>query len=295
MSAVSSNPSGPPSSGEPPREGRIARSWRLTRAAWDVVRDDRSLLTLAALSVIIGAIGLALVFVLAGSFHNGHLKSDKLAIFALIFVYPLTFVSTFLNTAIAAAAAAALEGRHLSLREALAVPTRKIGTVALWALIAAVVGYVLEQAASRLPLGGSIVARIVGVGWSLASLFAVPVIALEDCSAPEALKRSAATVKQRWGETIGGGLIIGAWAGIASLGVIVVFAIAIAATQHTASLQDALIAIGVLALVAIIGLQTVVRQTFSVALYRYAKDGAVPEHFSEHDLQSPFRRKRRSS
>ncbi len=287
MSAVSNSP------GEPPREGRIARSWRLTRAAWDVVRDDRSLLTLAALSVVLGAIGLALIFVLAGSFHGGRLKGDKLAIFALIFAYPLTFVSTFLNTAIAAAAAAALEGRHLSLGEALAVPMRKLGTIALWSLIAAVVGYVLEQAASRLPLGGSIVARIVGVGWSLASLFAVPAIALEDVSAMQALKRSAATVKQRWGETIGGGLIIGAWSGIAMLGVVVVFAIAIAATQHTASLQDALIAIGVLALVAIVGLQLVVRQTFSVALYRYAKDGTVPEHFSEHDLQSPFRRKRR--
>lgn len=279
------------STSETPSEGRIARSWRLTRAAWDVVREDRSLLLLAGVSVIAGGLGLALIFVLAGSFNGGRLDGGKLALFAVILAYPLTFVSVFLNTAIAAAAAAALGGRHLSLGEALAVPLRKIGQVALWSLIAAVVGAILEQLASRLPLGG-VAARLVGVGWSLASLFAIPIIALEDCSAPEALRRSARTVKQRWGETIGGSLIIGAWAGIAALGVIVVFAVAIAAASHTVAVRDALIVLGVLAIAAVVALQIVVRQTFSVALYRYATDGAVPGQFSERDLQSPFGRRR---
>src|SRR5262245_29098786 len=191
-----------PSSTPPPNEGRIARSWRLTRPSWRVVRSDRSLLALAALSALTGGIGLALVFVLAGSFQGGHLKGGDLALFALIFAYPLTFLSVFFNTAIAAAASAALEGGHLSVGQALAVPARKLGTVALWSLIAALVGLVLEQLSSRLPLGGSIAARLVGVGWSLASLFAIPIIALEEVSAPDALKRSARTVKQRWGEGI---------------------------------------------------------------------------------------------
>lgn len=273
-------------------EGRIARSWRLSRAAWEVVRGDRSLLALAAISAITGGIGLALIFVLSGSFREGHLKGDELALFALIFAYPLTFVSAFFNTAIAAAAAAALDGRHLSLGEALAVPMRKLGTVALWSLIAAVVGFVLEQLVSRLPLGGSIAARIVGIGWSLASLFAIPILALEDCSAPEALKRSAGVVKKRWGESIGGNVIIGAWTVIAILGVVVVFAVAAVATNDVPAVRDAVIVLGVLALAAIVAVQLVVRQTFAVALYRYAAGGTAPGPFAESDLQSPFGRKR---
>jgi hypothetical protein len=273
-------------------EGRIARSWRLSRAAWEVVRGDRSLLALAAISAITGGIGLALIFVLSGSFREGHLKGDELALFALIFAYPLTFVSAFFNTAIAAAAAAALDGRHLSLGEALAVPMRKLGTVALWSLIAAVVGFVLEQLVSRLPLGGSIAARIVGIGWSLASLFAIPILALEDCSAPEALKRSAGVVKKRWGESIGGNVIIGAWTVIAILGVVVVFAVAAVATNDVPAVRDAVIVLGVLALAAIVAVQLVVRQTFAVALYRYAAAGTAPGPFAESDLQSPFGRKR---
>jgi hypothetical protein len=276
----------------PTHEGRIARSWRLTRAAWEVVRGDRSLLTLAAISAVAGGVGLALIFILSGSFGKGHLKGDELALFAAIFAYPLTFVSVFFNTAIAAAAAAALEGRHLSVGEALAVPARKLGTVALWSLIAAVVGFLLEQAASRLPLGGSIAARLVGLGWSLASLFAIPILALEDCSAPDALKRSAHIVKKRWGEGIGGSVIIGAWTAIAVLGIVVVFVVAAVATNDVPAVRDAVIAIGVLALAAVAALQLVVRQTFAVALYRYATDGTVAGHFAEGDLQAPFARRR---
>ncbi len=197
----------------------------------------------------------------------------------------------FLNTAIAAAAAAALDGRRLTLGQALAVPVRRIGAVAVWALIAAVVGFVLEQAASRLPLGGSIAARLVGLGWSLASLFAVPILALEDCSAPEALKRSAHVVKKRWGEGIGGNLIIGAWMGLAMLGVIVVFAAGAVATNDVPAARDAIIVAGVLALAAVVALQLLVRQTFAVALYRYATSGDAAGPFEAGDLQSPFRRR----
>lgn len=279
--------------GQPSSEGRIARSWRLTRAAWQVVRHDRTLLTLGALSILAGTVTLAVVFALSGSFGNGHLSSGDFALYALIFAYPLTFISAFFNTAVAAAAAAALDGRHLSLGEALAVPIRRIGQVALWALIAAVVGFVLEQLASRLPLGGSIVARLVGVGWSLASLFAIPVLALEDCSAPEALRRSAGIVKKRWGESVGGNLIIGAWMVIVIIPLVLVFVVAATAAASVPGLQDLVIVVGVLALVAIVGLQVVVRQAFAVALYRYATTGESQGPFQEHDLRSPFGRKRR--
>lgn len=278
--------------GEPAHEGRLVRSWRLTRSAWEVVRGDRVLLTLGGISVVTGALGLALIFVLSGSFDDGRLSGGQILLFTLILAYPLTFVSVFLNTAIAAAASAALQGERLSLSQALAVPARKLGPIAMWSLIAAVVGYVLEQLASRLPLGGSIVARLVGVGWALASLFAIPIIALEDCSAPEALKRSAAVVKKRWGESIGGGLIIGAWMALAILAIIIVGVIGASLTNDVPAVRDAIIVVGALALVATVALQLLVRQTFAVALYRYATSGDVPGPFAEGDLQSPFGRKR---
>jgi Family of unknown function (DUF6159) len=274
-------------------EGRIARSWRLSRAALRVVRSDRGLLILATLSALFSAVGIAAIFVLSGLFTHRHGGDGRVAVAALILGYPITFVGVFFNTAIAAAASAALDGRHLSLSEALAVPMRRIGQVALWALIAAVVGVVLEQLASRLPLVGSIATRLVGLGWSLASLFAIPVLALEDRSAPDALRRSAALVKERWGEGIGGNLIVTAWMLLALIPTLIVFAIAIAATSSVPALQGVVIGLAVLAFIALLAMSAVVRQTFVVALYRYATADAVPGPFQARDLQAPFGRKRR--
>lgn len=273
-------------------EGRISRSWRLTKAAWQVVRTDRALLILALISGLCGAATVAVVFGLSGAF--GHRTSEgRFLLILLILSYPLTFISVFFNTAIAAAASAALEGRRLSLGEALAVPTRRIGQVALWALIAAVVGVVLEQLASRLPLGGSIAARLVGLGWSLASLFAIPILAVEGCSAPQCLQRSAHLVKQRWGEGIGGNVIVTAWMILLILPLAVIFGAALAASHGEPAARDTVIALAVVAVVTIGAIGAVVRQTFAVALYRYAKTDSAPGPFQARDLQKPFRSKRR--
>ncbi len=273
-------------------EGRIARSWRLTRSAWRVVRSDRALLTLAALSGVLGVAGVAVIFGLAGPFGAGGFSRGQVAMAALVVAYPLMFVSVFLNTAIAAAAAVALDGRRLSVGGALAVPARRVGTVALWALIAAGVGVLLEQIASRLPLGGSIIVRLVGVGWSLASLFAIPVLALEECSAPQCLKRSAHVVKERWGEGISGNVMISAWTVLVMIPAAVVFAVALGASHGEPAARDGVIFVGVLVLVAIVAITAVVRQTFAVALYRYATTGSAEGPFEQRDLQAPFSPKR---
>lgn len=272
-------------------EGRISRSWRLTRAAWRVVRADRALLTLAALSGLVSVAAIVLLLGLADVFSGQHVSEGRIVIFTLVLLYPATFVSVFLNTAMAAAAAAALDGRHVSVGEALAVPMRRLGPVAGWALISAVVGLVLEQLARRLPFG-SIVARLVGLGWSVASLFAVPILAIDGCSATECLRRSARVVKQRWGEGLSGLVMITAWMIIVIVPAIIVFVVLAVAVAGVPALLIGVLALAGLSLLAIVALQVVVRQTFAVALYRYATTGASQGAFDEHDMQAAFRRKR---
>jgi hypothetical protein len=272
-------------------EGRIARSWRLTRAAWRLVGYDDTLKGLAVLGALAGLAGLALLLLLGGVFSGGRVSRGHLLLVAALLAYPLTFTSVFINTAIAAAAAAALEGRPLSTRQALAVAYGRVGRIAGWALLAAVVGVLIEQIASRLPMGGSLVARIAGSGWSLASLFAIPILALEDCSPTECLKRSAGLVRERWGEGIAGGIIITAWTTIAILILGILAAVAIPAAGSTEGMIFVGFLIG-LALVAIIAAQSVVRQTFVVALYRYATTGTAEGPFTEEDLRAPFTPKR---
>jgi Family of unknown function (DUF6159) len=276
-------------------ESRIARSWRLTRASLQVVRGDRALFVLALLSTALGAMAVAVVFGLTGwiGHRHGSDASGHVALTALILAYPLTFLSVFFNTAIAAAASAALDGRRMSIGEALAVPARRLGQVALWALIATLLGVVIEQLLSRLPFGGSIAARVVGFAWSLASIFAVPVLVIEDCPATQCLQRSAKLVKERWGEGISGNVIVTAWMVLLTIPLVILFAVGLAVSyEHTAALV-AVIALGALALLSIAALGAVVRQTFAVALYRYATNESAPGPFEERDLRSPFGRRRR--
>ena len=141
----------------------------------------------------------------------------------------------------------------------------------------------------------SLATRLDGLAWSLATLFAIPILALEDCTAPECLKRSAKVVKDRWGEGVSGSVIITGWVILATLPLGIVFALAIAATSAAHALQVALIVAAALTLVAIVAIQGVVRQTFAVALYRYATTGAGHGPFDARDLQSPFAANRASA
>ncbi len=275
-------------------EGRISRSWRLTRHAWQVVRADPALLVLATFSGLLSVAGIALIFGVSDAvFAHDHFSRLHLAVATAIVAYPLTFFGVFFSTAIAAAASAALDGRKMSVGEALAVPSRRIGQVALWTLLVTVVGTVLNQLASRLPFLGGIAARVAGLGWALASLFAIPILAVDGCSAPDCLRRSASLVKQRWGEGISGNIAIGAWTVVIMLPLIIVAGVGLAAAEGTPAVQVGIVAVAAVLLLATVSVAAVVRQTFAVALYRYAETDTAQGPFPESDLRSPFSGKRR--
>src|SRR3954468_22267128 len=155
-------------------EGRIARSWRLTRTAWGVIRSDRTVLALAIASALIALCVAATMFWISGWVQ--HPGRGSLLLGAAITYWPAMLVGTFFGVALAAAAAAALDGRHLTLRRALAVPASRPGQIVLWSLLATGIGLLIQQVISRLPFGGRLAAFVVGTAWSLATLFVIPIL-----------------------------------------------------------------------------------------------------------------------
>src|SRR3954468_6876519 len=101
-------------------EGRIARGWRLTREAWRVIRSDRTTLVLALTSAVLATAMVVLILWLSGSLAHPR-DRGRLWVGALIAYWPSTFAGTFVNVALAAAAAEAMRGGQITLREALAV------------------------------------------------------------------------------------------------------------------------------------------------------------------------------
>jgi hypothetical protein len=81
-------------------------------------------LALAIAQAIISVAITLVVFRLSGWVRHPSDRS-RLVIAGLVSYWPAMLIGTFLGVALAAAASAALDGQHLSVREALAVPARR--------------------------------------------------------------------------------------------------------------------------------------------------------------------------
>ena len=201
----------------------------------------------------------------------------------------LTFISVFFNVAFAAAAQAHFNGTRISVGEALGEAWQRLGKIALWALLSAGVGFVLSEISARIPGAGRVVSWLLGTAWGVATIFAIPLLAIEDAGPVEALRGSGHLIKsgiggegdrRRWSGLEPGLVLVAMPAGI------VLAAGAGASSRHPES-GIPLIVIGACALVVVSALATATRQVFAVALFRYATDVPVGG-FPTADLKYPF-------
>jgi hypothetical protein len=274
-------------------EGRIARSWRLTKTAWGLVRQDRAMVALALLGMISGLIFVGVFTAIGG--YSGDAGQGEVLLAILIALYPSTFLGVYFNVALASAANAALEGRRLSFGEALGESRKRLGKIALWSLLAAGVGALLAELSSRIPGGGRIASAVVGAAWGLATLFVVPILAtVSPTPGPiTALKDSVAVVRKRWGEGISGSVTISVWTIFVAIPAALLLGVGFAVMgSGSAALGGVLVAAGGLLLFAVVALSSAVQQVFLLCLYRYATEGTA-RGFNEQDLANPPFTKRR--
>jgi hypothetical protein len=267
-------------------EGRIRRSWRLTSLAWDLIRRDRTLLLLALMGVAFSGAAAFLLFYFAG-YGNGSGSRGHLALLGLIVLYPATLIGVFFNVALAKATSESLEGKPTSAKKALRYAVSRLDQIALWSLISVLVGLILEQIASRLPWASRIATALVGAAWALATIFVVPILAIEGVGALDSIKRSSQLIRKRWGEGLAGSLTIGFWTVIVIVPVAFIFCIALGLTRRHAALAGTIAMIDIVVLVLISSAVAALRQVFAVVLYRYATAGAAGG-FPVDDLEDPF-------
>jgi hypothetical protein len=271
----------------------MARGWCLTMAAWALIRRDPTMVSIALMGAGCGLAGGAAILYFSGYFSSPTHSRGGLALAAIIGLYPMTFLSIFFNVALAGAAAASFDGRPIGVREALGISWERVGRIAQWSLLAAGVGLVLEQIASRIPGAGRLASWLLGAAWSLATIFAVPLLALEGAGPLETAKESVHLIKSKWGEGITGLASIGAWTVFVSIPVGILLAVGLFVRNQDPTAGAALIAIAVGALLLVSALSLATRQVFSVALYRYAGGAPDTGGFAAADLQEPFRRRGR--
>lgn len=288
--------------------GRIKLGWSLTKQCWQVLKSDKSLMIFPVLSIIFALLAAVLVWAPALLFSDLHslqqtTSSDKSIQFSdvppLIYVaivvsaYISACISTFFNVALVACAQQSFLGNDTNLQFGLAAARQRLGAIMTWAIVITFVQLILRALEERLGALGSIIVRLVGVAWSAATFFVVPVLVMEDVKNPwTALKRSGSIIRHQWGESVVGVLAISS---ITSLGVLAIILVGIAGGILLAGVSVvAVIVWAALCLTFILLLALIsatLNQIFRLAVYMFTQTGQAPAAFTADELQAAFRAK----
>jgi hypothetical protein len=272
--------------------GKFSRSWQLVMQSFAILRSDKQLMLFPVLSAISCFIVTAIIAtggaflmlparasaIAAGEqFNPNHSPTFLFGMFALYVVN--YFVIVFFNVALVGVANSRLMGGTWTFRDGLELAWERKGTILQWALVAATVGVIFRTLEERLGLIGRLIMRIIGFAWTLACYFVVPVLAFEDLTPIDAVKRSSKLFRDTWGEKVIGGFSLSLVSMVLMLPGI---GLVIAAT-FLAGLKGLLFGVVLMFLYFLVlsVFMSAVGGIFNAALYRYACFKQVPPAFSQ--------------
>lgn len=281
----------------------LSRSWRITRLSFGVINKDRELIGFAFLSFIFSSLFAIAMIVpsIVPTVMDGGVSETSLEVYQYVILFltyfGLALIATFFNVCVVYTTKIRFEGGNASFAESLRFAFSKIGLIVQWSLVSATVGLILrilDNLASRLGKGGQLVAQLIialiGMTWSIVTIFVVPVLVFEGLGPIPAVKRSTQVIKKTWGESL-----------IRSIGLgliqLLIFVVIIGATIGLAYLLNsayeftgALIGIGIgVVLLFITGLIfSVANMVYNTALYVYASNNLIANGFDEDVVRSAF-------
>jgi hypothetical protein len=292
---------------------KFSRSWRLFVCSYQIIVKNKPLLLFPLLSLCF-TLGIALFFLLpVVLFPTGqpwtdahhwltilnrlpgvsirdnewkmHSPTFKIIAYSYLAVcYLLTmFSATFCNVAFYNEIIKALAGNAVSVAEGFKFARRRIRSILAWSLFAGAVGLIIQALERRSGWIGRIVMGFVGMAWSVASVFVIPVMIREESANPVTLlKNSAATLKKTWGEGLIGYIGMNLGEGVFMLvSIMALVAIGIISMMlHTVLLAILALAAWVFALFVFSYFVATASSVYRCALYVYASEGVVPTPYT---------------
>ena len=193
------------------------------------------------------------------------------------------FLGTFFNVAFYHEILRALAGEEVSVAGGLRFAGGRLRSILLWSLLAGTVGLIIRAIEERLGWLGKIVMAAIGTVWSVAAVFAIPVIIRQENSNPLAVLRdSAAMLKKTWGESLVGFVGIQMAGAALALGAIATAVSAVILAIIVGQWWFGLIlgAMWLLTVWAAGFLISLATHVYRCALYVYASEGVVPEPYT---------------
>jgi hypothetical protein len=216
--------------------------------------------------------------------------------YVVLFYFVSMFLATFFNVAFTHEIFNALNGEPVTISDGLQFAGAKWKPILMWTLFAGVVGLLISALERKFGLFGRWVIKMIGVAWSVAAVFVIPVLVMEEH--PDnpigVVRQSAGVIRKTWGEALAGyaGLQIGGM--IVGFGSFTVVALAVAAGIFLKSmgLTIAVLSLWFVFVCAFSYAMSVASQIYLCVLYRFATSGTVPENYTPEMLSTAWRPKK---
>jgi hypothetical protein len=221
--------------------------------------------------------------------------TPKAAVFVAMIYFVSMFLATFFATAFYHEILSALQGGGVSITGGLQFAATKLPAILLWSLFAGAIGFLIKALEERVGVVGRWIVRIIGITWSVASVFAIPIIVSEPEKNPfMILKRSGETLKRTWGESLTGfvGIQLGGFVVVLSTIVLLVAGGFVAAYFEAPWLITGLAVLWLLCLFAFLYALGVASHIYRCALYLFAAQRQVPDYFDREAMELAWKRKK---
>jgi uncharacterized protein DUF6159 len=302
---------------------KFQRSWLLLKSSLSVIGRNKQLLVFPivvfACTVVIVAFFLAppvlrptgysytsaehwksiyhSLFTETGGEGNTHVAFTPGALVYLGFLYFVAmFIGTFCNVAFYHEILAALTGQPVSVGRGLKFACSKLGSILMWTLFAGLVGLIIKMIEERMALIGRIIGKLIGLAWSVAAVFVIPVIVREEGNANplSVLQKSAGVLKRTWGEALIGYAGLSIANTFIALGSLIWLggAIAISMALHIYWFIAIAAIAWLLGLFAWSYVAGVASNVYRGALYLYASEGVIAAPYSQEILDMAWKFKK---
>ncbi len=262
---------------------RLKTGLVLTKDSILVIRNHPKLLLFPAIS---GVTGVAfLVLFLGITFGLLQVTPEGGVLIGLLVAYfVLTFVSTFFTAALVHQTRAVFDGKPVSIRDGVAGAWEVKGPIAVWSLIAATVGVLINMLENSDSSAARLLGTLFGLAWTILTFFVVPVIVFERPTVSDMFTRSGSLFKDTWGETPISLIAIN----IIGFIVMVPFALIGGALLFSAATAVIVLGIAIIltgALVSFLISQTL-QGVVKTSLYVYAVEGKTPDEFADVEFET---------
>ena len=284
----------------------FTRSWMLTKLSFRVIKQDKEMLLFPLLAGIFSiAFAVALIYpTIVVELMRVSASADAEPVFTvldyvLLFVayFGLAFIATFFNVCVVFTTKTRFEGGDATFMDSLKFALSKIHLIFMWSFVSASVGILLrmlDNVAERFGAIGKLVIGIIvgllGMVWSVITIFVVPAMVYHDLGPIQAVKQSVSTLKQTWGESLVRHYGLG----------FISFLFALLGVAITVGMAMTLGALGPVGIYITIGFAVVyfimltlifnvANSVYNTALYAYANTGQAPGDFDEQTMVSAFR------